>query len=598
MAKNLSKTTISEIAIQTILRFPFIILCSIIGSFAMIIFVGYDEYGENTNDIFYLVRLGWACGLGIPFLFALNILCQTIRNPIIDIFVRLFGIALIFVAYLVLPKTYEQWNGFFYAKIISVLIVLLLICTFLPFWRKDHTANFWKYNISLFINSVFSILYCTVFFAGTSTAIYLLDGLLAISIPEARYLQVGIAIFGVLGIWYFLSLLPYEYQQKEDLYMPKGLTLFNQFVLIPLLFIYGLILYGIALKILIDWELPANRISPLVLGFSIIGILTFFFIYPLRKKHSKGWTRVFKNSFFITLLPLLALHFVVLARRIVDYGFTENRYFSLLLGLWLFGLSVYFILNKKGHLISIPISLCVVILFGIFFPYFNAFSVTERGQLDELYSILTDQKVLTNDTLPKEVILPNYKIQRIKNIIFYLEKRDRLDAVKPLFGSQFASLKSQDRLNAYQLNKRFKDSLIADQKIMRFHSPNLHIDIRSFEHFFPFSIENRVVNLGSQNSDLKNTPLYFGDKKIRVNLESFSDSLISTYFNTNDKKLDSIAFQYIDHDRLARIYFKTLVYKVDKKIDLIEASGFVFVKKLPIDTLLTSHLINGENLLR
>ena len=588
MTKSPSKATIYEIAIQTILRFPFIILCSIVGSLAMIIFVGYDEYGENTNDIFYLVRIGWACGLGIPFLFALNILCQNIRNPIVDVLIRLVGVALIFLIYLIIPKTFEEWNGFFYAKIISVLIVLCLSCTFLPFWIKTHTINFWEYNKSLFINSVFSILYCAVFLGGMSMALYLLNELFAFGIPETRYLQIAIAIFGILGIWYFLSLLPYEYKQTEDSHMPKGLIRFNQFVLIPLLFIYGLILYGIALKILIDWELPENRISPLILGFSIIGILTFFFIFPLRKKHSKGRVKIFKNSFFIALLPLLALHFVVLARRIVDYGFTENRYFSLLLGLWLFGLSVYFIINKKGHLIYIPMSLCAVILFGIFFPYINAFSVTERDQLDELYSILKDQKALINDTLPKEAILPNEKAQRIKNIIFYLEKRNRLDAVEPLFGSQFASLKNQGRLNAYQLNKRFKDSSLIDQKIMRFHSVGTQINIRSFEHFFSFSIQNEATS-EHQNNSLKNVPFYLGNKEIAVNLESFSDSLISTYFNTNNKKLDYISLEYRDEDQLARIYFKTLVYKVDKKIDLIEASGFVFVKKLIVDTLQTIH---------
>ena len=605
---NNSKATISEIAIQTILRFPLIILCSLIGSLAIILFEGYDRYGENTDDIFYLMRITWACALGIPFLFSLNIIGQNIRNPIINVFVRLFGILIIFFVYLIIPKTAEEWNIFFNTKIIAILTILLMVCTFLPFWKKKDSISFWEYNKSLFINSIFSILYCTVFFVGVSVALYFIDKIFLLGIPEIRYTQIGIAIFGILGIWYFLSLLPYEYQQIEGFFMPKGLVRFNQFVLIPLLFIYGFILYWVALKIVLDWKLPKNQISLLILIFSIIGILAFFFIFPLREKKSKIGLRLFGNTFFIVLLPLLALHFVVLARRITDYGFTENRYFGLLLGLWLFGLSIYFITNKKGRLICIPMSLCAVILFGIFFPFLNAFSVTERDQVNELYTILNEEKALINDTLPEKIILPNEKAQRIKDIIFYLERRNQLQTVKPLFANKFDSLENQGLLNAYQLGKIFKDSSFVDKKIIRFYSDYNYIDVHSFEHFFPFSAPGAQTNNLKQEGDyLKKVFFNIGDKEIMVNLESFSDSLINHYFNKYyqlneahqkssstidfaleyDQRLDSIVLEYKDEDRQAKIYFRDIAYKIDEKIDIIGASGFIFVKKPTIDTLQT-----------
>ncbi|MBK8672284.1 MAG: DUF4153 domain-containing protein [Bacteroidetes bacterium] len=63
-------------------------------------------------------------------------------------------------------------------------------------------------------------------------------------------------------------------------------------------------------------------------------------------------------------MPLIALLFVSIMKRINDYGITEWRYIGFVLGCWLLILSIYFIFSKSKNIFYIPFSLFIICILG------------------------------------------------------------------------------------------------------------------------------------------------------------------------------------------------------------------------------------------
>ena len=102
------------------------------------------------------------------------------------------------------------------------------------------------------------------------------------------------------------------------------------YILLPLLILYGTILYAYLIKIIIQWQLPDGWVSALVSILTIGGTITLFILYPLCIQENRP-LKFFRQWFGILLLPLLILMTVGIIRRFQDYGITTNRLYILLL---------------------------------------------------------------------------------------------------------------------------------------------------------------------------------------------------------------------------------------------------------------------------
>lgn len=176
------------------------------------------------------------------------------------------------------------------------------------------------------------------------------------------------AIFGSTFIFLLFNAKGLSNLEKESQY-PVILKFFTQFVLIPLLIIYLVILYFYSGKILLAWELPRGWVTYLVMAFSIVGILALLLVYPLKEIKAKSWVVIFSKVFYYSLLPLLILLFTAIFTRVLQYGFTEARYYVLVLAIWLATLTIYYIFYKKASIKFIPISLFCFGIFGLLFPF-------------------------------------------------------------------------------------------------------------------------------------------------------------------------------------------------------------------------------------
>src|SRR5690606_2441093 len=112
----------------------------------------------------------------------------------------------------------------------------------------------------------------------------------------------------------FVGNIPDLHVTDREENFPKGLRLFTQYVLLPLVALYVLILLGYEVKIIVQRTLPKGWVSYLVLCSGIFGILAFLLVYPL--KESTVWVRRFNRYFYWLLIPLILLMMVAIYTRI------------------------------------------------------------------------------------------------------------------------------------------------------------------------------------------------------------------------------------------------------------------------------------------
>ncbi len=372
------------------IRYPLVLMASIWMAFFAIISIE-----VNDENQFIWLKLILVSGLGISLLFALKMLSQRMKK---GIWLELLGVAFLVGYYFLLPEKEEDFTEYYAFLLVPTFILSHLLVSFVAFTKRENSEqHFWQYNKSLFVNIFLTAVFTGVLTGGVQLAILAVDKLFNMNFQDEWYGQVAVflTIFGSTVIFLLFNETGLDFLEKEGKY-PVVLKFFTQYVLIPLLCIYVVILYLYSGKILINWELPRGWVSYLVLAYSVVGTLALLLVHPLKENTDKSWIRIFSKVFYFTLIPLIVLLFIAIFTRVLEYGYTEPRYFVLLLAVWLTTVVLYFIFRKNPTIKFIPISLFCFGLFALIFPYFNTFSVAKRSQKNELEKILTDHNLLVN----------------------------------------------------------------------------------------------------------------------------------------------------------------------------------------------------------
>ncbi|MGE8513195.1 MAG: DUF4153 domain-containing protein [Chryseobacterium culicis] len=385
--KTKFQETISR-ANEVIFRYPMILAMALLASIGAIYLVE-----TELNEIASYIKFTICACLGISLMFALKMLSQRIGKEII---LNVLGILFLIGFYFILPDKKNRFTEV-YAYIIAVTALLShLLVSFVPFLEKDKELRFWQYNKNLFINTFLTAVFTGVLTGGVELAILAVDKLFDFNFHDRIYRDTFfvLAIFGSSFIFLLFNDKGLNNLEKDGTY-PVVLKFFTQFILIPLLLIYVTILYFYSVKILINWQLPRGWVSYLVLAYSTVGILALLLVHPLKEENAKSWVRIFSKAFYYTIAPLIVLLFTAIFTRILEYGYTEPRYFVLLLALWLLSIVIYFIFSKKATIKFIPVSLFLFGAFALIFPYLNAFSVAKRSQKAELMDILNKHQLIS-----------------------------------------------------------------------------------------------------------------------------------------------------------------------------------------------------------
>ncbi|MBP1654321.1 MAG: hypothetical protein H6Q28_877, partial [Bacteroidetes bacterium] len=222
------------------------------------------------------------------------------------------------------------------------------------------------------------------------------------------------------------------------------------YILIPLVAVYVLILYAYAFKIIAAWEWPEGWVGNLVLGFSVTGILALLFVYPIRDREENRWIRTIWRWYFPALLPLTILLLLAIWRRVSEYGITPNRYFVMVMGLWLTGLVVYFALKRSRNIALIPLTFLALTLAATVGPW-GALAVSERSQRGRLEEMLIRHNILQGGSIvPAQGRIPSDEAAEISSVVQYLCTMHGPELLRPWFGERLDSLIADSSAGRWQ----------------------------------------------------------------------------------------------------------------------------------------------------
>lgn len=255
---------------------------------------------------------------------------------------------------------------------------------------------------------------------------------------------------------YWLSTIPrLDEYREEAVTRPDLLALatgfLGQFVLAPLLLIYGLILLAYAGQIAFTQTLPQGVIGWMVLGFVIVGAATWLVLYPPFMQ-SRRLVRAFRRSWFwLTLIPL-ALFVLAVWVRVDSYGLTPERVMLIGGGVWAIAVTLIF-LAGRGDIRLIP-GLAAIVLVPLTVGPFNIGNWPRLDQAARLDAAM-DRAGVTGPTAIAQWSQADAGIARsAATYLYYYEGQDKLLGI--LAGHQVPITSSGDAFDleaAYVLMK-------------------------------------------------------------------------------------------------------------------------------------------------
>lgn len=549
---------------DVVFRYPLVLLMSMLMAACMIYLVGTD-YSIEEEFHFLIVKLIILSSLGISLMFALKILSQRIGKGFLW---EILGLIFLFGFYFILPANEDDFTEVYAFLLIPVYILSHLLVAFVAFIRKkDSEKNFWQFNKNLFVNFFLTLVFTGVLCGGVELAILAVDQLFNMDFDYKVYAiaYYFLAIFGSTFIFLLFNETGLLFLEKEGDY-PVVLKFFTQFVLIPLLFIYVIILYFYSAKILINWELPRGWVSYLVLAYSVVGILALLLVHPLKENTAKSWVKIFSKVFYFTLIPLAFLLFTAIFTRVLEYGYTEPRYFVLLLAVWISAVILYFIFSRKPGIKFIPISLFLFGLFALVFPYFNAFSVAKRSQKNQVEKVLAENNLLTEGKFDFNQKVTDSVLYEIEDKFEFLDDRCQRDYIEQFFDEE--TKKKLPEKGYWNLNPYFKNI----RKTSRFQSGSTYVQIQSADSLYKIEdyqymvYQQDLINSIEINGDTfqlkhvmnKNFELTL-NKEVSVDFMPMIEKLCSTHAGGNQ----NVENLFLEKD-LGKYHIKVIFKSIQK----------------------------------
>ncbi len=408
-----------EGAVTAARRFPLALLCATVGAITAVILTEHRGLDEPSR----LLSLVATMSLGLPLFIALVTMGERYRwSSAWRIGAQLIGVVALVGYFFSLPK--DLFHPTNYAIRHAILLFgLHFFVAIGPFLQRGAGNGFWQYNKSLLLKFLTAAFYSAALFIGFCIALAAADYLFGFDVDGDTYAELWMLMAGLVNTWIFLALVPSDYAALEasDEY-PAGLKIFSQYVLLPLVGLYFVILFAYELKIIFEWNWPKGWVSQMVLWYAVVGTLALLLLHPLREREGSKWIGKFGNWFFRLLVPLTVMLFLAIRRRIADYGVTEPRYVVLALSFGLSLVVLYFIFSKRKDIRLIPIVLVVLAVLSAYGPI-SASSISCWSQVSRLEEMLIANGIWKGGAVAKpSAEIPLEQRREMSSVIAYLNE--------------------------------------------------------------------------------------------------------------------------------------------------------------------------------
>jgi hypothetical protein len=376
-------------------RFPYTICAGLTSAFMVI------AAAEDFADVFSFLTPGGegvellvATTLALPLFFTLRLAQERgLLSSMAALVVRVLGVVGLLAVVWMWPGWSEKLQFLHYAQI---SLGLHLAAAFVPFVRPGELNGFWQYNRALFLRFLIGGLYSVVLFGGLAIALVAIDNLFGLDIHEELYADLWAIVAFAFQTWFFTAGVPAELEELEtvDDY-PRGLKLFAQYVLIPLVSVYLAILTAYLVKVVVTTEWPSGWIGWLVSCVSVAGILSILLTHPIRHRQENSWIVTYGRWFWLVMIPSIVMLLMAVWKRIDQYGVTEPRYFLAILTVWLAAMAVLYGFVRSQNIKWLPASLCVLAFVTLVGPW-SAYAVSRSSQMGRLTSILERNELVVD----------------------------------------------------------------------------------------------------------------------------------------------------------------------------------------------------------
>ncbi len=432
---------------ESITRFPFVLLAAVTAAIAANILV------DHSEEMIWL-KILLAGQLGIAFMLAIAVKAESNDRlrPLRFVGVAVAGGALAAYA-LTLP---DAFTPVAITRHVQFTIGLHLLVAFTPFAGAGRLNGFWQYNRVLFLRFCLSALYSVVLYAGLSVALLAIDKLLGIHVDEDVYIRLWIVIVAIFNTWVFIAGVPKDILGLEDVTeYTKGLRVFAQYILVPLVIIYLIILTIYLGKVIATRVWPSGWIGYLVSSVAVVGILAHLLVYPMRSEGGSQWVRNYSRWYYAAMIPAIGMLLLAVGKRIDQYGVTENRYLLAVLAVWLAVMSVYFVVSRTRNIKLIPITLCGLAFVTSFGPW-GAFAVSKKSQMNRLTGLLEANQLLSDGVIqPAAGDIEFADRKEISAVLDYVVTTHGAGDIAPWFGERWTEIDtfSVDGSHTYEFNK-------------------------------------------------------------------------------------------------------------------------------------------------
>ena len=390
---------------------------------------------------------GWlAAGLmlclGIPSCFALARWSERRGpgRPALERLLPQLGAVLILA---VIAWQWPHWSGAIqWRRYVQLSLLAHALVAFLPYLAVREPNGFWQYNRLLLERFVLATIFATVLMAGLMGALGALSPLFGIGVPGEAFSLVANWAFFVFHPWFFLAGIPEDFESLEARRdYPATVRIFAQFILVPLVAVYQVLLSAYLLKVVVTGKWPSGLIGWLVSAEAIAGMLAILLVHPVRERAENLWVRTFARGFYIALIPSIVMLGLSIGKRVAQYGVTEDRYFVIALTVWLGAVSIYFMVRRDGDIRLIPITLAALACFTFGGPW-GAYRTSLASQRARLVRLL-EQNGMWNAGKPAPATSElSYRARRdLSSQLTYLLGTHGA-AMRPLLGAALAGADS------------------------------------------------------------------------------------------------------------------------------------------------------------
>ena len=303
--------------------------------------------------------------------------------------------------------------------VFSSLLISFLFIPYLP--QKEH--------FEIYITRIITGLATTAFFTialglGVMAILFAVKSLLYAGMSDNLYVDTWVLAWFVFAPLHFLYELPVMEDRLETDDFNRVIRVMLLYIALPVITIYTLVLYLYFGKIVITQVWPKGIVSYLVVSYTAVGIAAIFLVAPFRRQIK--WVNLFTVVFSKSIFPLLVMMFISIYMRINQFGFTENRYFILAIGIWSALIMVYLNFNKGQRLIVLPMALALICFLTVVGPW-NCFAVSINSQSQRFYQIAAKYEMIQNGVVSqKNLSVSKADQQEISGVLRYFNQSHQL----------------------------------------------------------------------------------------------------------------------------------------------------------------------------